>query len=250
MIVHAVKVLEDNYAYICEKDGQCWVVDPGQAEPVRNWLKQSRLEVLGFLITHHHADHMAGLPDLYEHHHQIYGDQQLTFQHQTVGHDEIIPLFEGIQARCIHLPGHTKEALAFLIGGHLFTGDVLFGGGIGRIFEGSAENMYLSLSRLMILPDTTKVYFGHEYTKANLRFALEVEPGNQCLQERARQAQTVVVTTPSTLGLEQATNPFLRVESHEVKHSIEQQFGQKNLSSVELLAKLREWKSTFDAGDV
>ncbi len=246
VIVHVIPVLRDNYAYVCERNGECWVVDPGAASPIQDWLSKRELLLKGFLITHHHHDHTGGLDDLMESGHQVYGDFQVELATDLIEDGSIVPMFAGIEAKCLHIPGHTLGAMAILVEGNVFTGDVLFGGGIGRIFEGTAEQMLESLDRLSQLPDQTQVYFGHEYTKSNLEFALQVEPSHQALLDRCQALGQLSCSTPSTIAIEKETNPFLRVREPRVIDAVSNWSGKRVESAVDCLRLLREWKNKFD----
>ena len=137
-------------------------------------------------------------------------------------------------------------AIGFLIDNNLFTGDVLFGGGSGRIFEGTAADMMLSLDRIAALNDDTSIYFGHEYTAGNLRFAATVEPKNADVHRRARLAGEV--TTPSSLGMEKDTNPFLRIDQPVVIDAINDYAQADIINRADRLGVLRSWKNAFDRG--
>jgi hydroxyacylglutathione hydrolase len=131
----------------------------------------------------------------------------------------------------------------------VFTGDTLFAGGCGRLFEGDAAMMLRSLSKLMALPDNTDVYFGHEYTEKNLRFALTLEPGNEALRTKHAWAvecgRTHQPTTPTTIGSEKATNPFFRWHSEELRATLHRQFPDLPLDDVSVFAKVRALKDAF-----
>ncbi len=246
MIVHVIPILRDNYAYVCEYEGACWVIDPGAALPIREWLSKHELLLKGFLITHHHHDHTGGLSDLVELGHRVYGDSQVELATDLIEDGSIIPMFTGIEAKCLHIPGHTLGAMAILVEGNVFTGDVLFGGGIGRIFEGTPEQMLESLDQLSQLPDQTQVYFGHEYTKRNLEFALQVEPSHQALLDRYQALGQLLYSTPSTIAIEKETNPFVRVRESAVMSAVSNWSGEQVTSAVDCLRLLREWKNKFD----
>jgi len=149
--------------------------------------------------------------------------------------------FGSHRARCIHNPGHTLGAISYLIEGCAFTGDTLFGGGCGRVFEGDAAMMHASLMRLAALPPDTRVCFGHEYTASNLRFAAAVEPDNAAIAERANQLATP--STPSTIAAERATNPFLRASEPAVIAAAKARGAAGDPVSV--FAAIRAWKDTF-----
>ena len=149
------------------------------------------------------------------------------------------------KVQVLEVPAHTRGAITFVIDGHAFTGDTLFTLGCGRLFEGDAAMMWASLSKLMKLPDDTKIWCGHEYTQSNGRFALSIEPGNQALKARMDEvnAQRAVgkPTVPATLGLEKQTNPFLRPDSAEIRKSL----GMENQDTVAVFHEIRERKNNF-----
>jgi hydroxyacylglutathione hydrolase len=155
----------------------------------------------------------------------------------------------GIELEVMEIPGHTRSHIAFHGGGMLFCGDTLFAVGCGRLFEGTPRQMHDSLTRLMRLPDATRVYCGHEYTLSNIRFALAAEPGNAALGElegRARlQRERGQPTLPSTVGQEKATNPFVRVGEPAVIASASRRVGKPLNDPVSVLAAIREWKNSF-----
>ncbi|MDC3181118.1 hydroxyacylglutathione hydrolase [Gammaproteobacteria bacterium] len=248
MIVHAIPVLRDNYAYVCEHQGECWVIDPGEASPIQAWLAERDLVLKGFLITHYHLDHTAGLADLYQDGHLVYGDWQVEQKTSMIEDKMSLKLFDGVEAYCMHLPGHTLGAMGFVIEDCVFTGDVLFGAGMGRIFEGSVAQMHASLMKLKQLPDHTKVYFGHEYTLQNLRFAMHVEPDHQGIKQRLKDVEQVGVSTPSHIKIERETNPFLRLDVDTVSSAVAKWAGKSDLTEDMCLKYLREWKNQFDEG--
>jgi hydroxyacylglutathione hydrolase len=212
MQVLAVSCLEDNYAYLIIKGTYAVCVDPSEAKPVVDALSTSRLQLRGIWLTHHHHDHIGGVGPLVEANPGI----------EVVGHksdasripkltrlveDGDVVEHDGFRATIIHNPGHTLGAISYVIDGCAFTGDTLFGAGCGRVFEGTMEMMHASLQKLAALPPDTKVYFGHEYTASNLKFAAHAVPGNAAIAARATALKTP--STPSTIGEELATNPFL-----------------------------------------
>jgi len=155
----------------------------------------------------------------------------------------------GIELEVSEIPGHTRSHISFHGGGMLYCGDTLFAAGCGRLFEGTPGQMHDSLSRLMRLPDDTRVYCGHEYTLSNVRFAKAVEPGNAALREleaRAkRQRDQDLPTLPSTIAQEKATNPFVRVREPAVIESANRYAGKTLMDPVSVLAVIREWKNSF-----
>lgn len=224
-VVHVVPCLSDNYAYLIEAgEGRAVVVDPSEAKPVREALAAKHLTLAGILATHHHLDHVGGVVELAEGRLPVVAGEidakKIDGVTKTVKHGEHFEL-AGLSIRALHVPAHTAGAIAFLVEGTpsaIFTGDTLFVAGCGRLFEGTAADMQRSLSQVLAPVDgDTRVYCGHEYTQANLRFAKTVEPENHAIDraiERAKRLRDAgEPTVPSTMTDERATNPFLR--SHE-----------------------------------
>lgn len=247
-----IPAFQDNYIWLLRKGASAVVVDPGDARPVLAVLEREGLSLSSILITHHHADHQGGVTDLLEHHpaevfgpalESIAGISKPLRDGNTVWLDSL-----GVDFRVLAVPGHTLGHLAYYGAGCLFCGDTLFAGGCGRLFEGTAAQMSDSLSRLAALPDDTAVYCAHEYTQANLRFALVVEPGNLRLQDRAAEVSAARAkgqpTVPSTIGLEKATNPFLRCREPEVVASVRRK-APAACDELTVFAALREWKNGF-----
>jgi hydroxyacylglutathione hydrolase len=247
MRVVSVPCLKDNFAYlVIDSDGQCAVVDPGEAGPIEAALVRENAQLTAIWATHHHADHVGGVPELVARHpgiEVVIGavDAPRT-SHVTRALDDGDTVKLGaLRARCIHNPGHTLGAISFVVEDCVFTGDTLFGGGCGRVFEGDAAMMHASLMRLAALPPATKVYFGHEYTASNLRFAAAVEPDNAQLAERTRSIASP--STPSTIAAERATNPFLR----SAEPSVVAAAGGRGAAGdpVSVFAAVRAWKDNF-----
>jgi hydroxyacylglutathione hydrolase len=246
-----IPCLTDNYAYLVCGDGLCAVVDPSEPEPVREALAARGLKLTHILNTHHHFDHTGGNLPLKE-----------QFGATVVGpakdRDRIPGIDEGVSedapwrfgervVRILEIPAHTRGHIAFAFedDGVVFTGDTLFAMGCGRLFEGTPEMMWASLSKLMRLDDETKVYCGHEYTLNNGRFALTLEPLNPDLRARMKEVEATRVrhapTIPSTIGLEKRTNPFLRPASAEIRKTL----GLEGASDVEVFAEMRRRKDSF-----
>ncbi|MBI4740928.1 MAG: hydroxyacylglutathione hydrolase [Betaproteobacteria bacterium] len=247
-----IPAFKDNYIWLLRGGASAIVVDPGDARPVLDVLERGALSLAAVLITHHHADHQGGIDDLLARFPaQVFGSAAESITGITTplhGGETIRIAAPDAEFRVIPVPGHTRGHLAYYGAGCLFCGDTLFGAGCGRLFEGSAAQMSGSLARLAALPDDTAVYCAHEYTEANLRFALAVEPGNQRLQDRVRDVSAArakgLPTIPSTLALEKATNPFLRCAEAEV---IAAARGRKAdvKNAAEVFAVLREWRNGF-----
>jgi hydroxyacylglutathione hydrolase len=164
-------------------------------------------------LTHHHYDHVGGVDELATDGVEViaHASDRYRLPKVTLGVEDQETVSLGpLRATIIHNPGHTLGGISYVIEGCVFTGDTLFGAGCGRVFEGTMEMMHASLQKLAKLPPETRVYFGHEYTAANLRFAAHVEPDNVEIAVRAR--AVVAPSTPSTIALELATNPFLRAK--------------------------------------
>ena len=212
--IKPIKSFTDNYIWMIKKNKDVVVVDPGDAIPVLNFLKEKNLNLKSILITHKHADHIGGIEDLLNHYPniKIYGPKNnFNFIYTIVNNDELLKINElNIEFRVIATPGHTLDHVVFADQDHLFCGDTLFGCGCGKLFEGSYSQMHSSLKTLSKLPTSIKVYCAHEYTKKNIEFALTQDKDNQYLIDRKRNLIGKDITLPSTLGEELKTNPFLR----------------------------------------
>jgi hydroxyacylglutathione hydrolase len=217
--------LADNYIWLLHDDhGRAIVVDPGEAGPVEAALAERGLRLEAILLTHHHADHIGGAAALRERHGAaVYApdDERIAAATRRVGDGDVVSLAEpAAHFEVIAVPGHTLSHVAYVGHGHLFAGDTLFSLGCGRLFEGTPAQMLDSLDRLAQLPEDTLLCCGHEYTEANGRFALTVEPDNPALATRLQDVAALRAegrpSLPVTLASELATNPFLRVDSGEV----------------------------------
>ncbi len=246
LTVTALRALTDNYIYVIRRphDDLCAVVDPSQAAPVLEELRRRPGHLAAMFLTHHHHDHVGGLKELLEHLGPIpvYGsrvDQARVAEISVPLDDEARVVCAGEAGVAMAIPGHTRGHLAYHFpgSGHLFCGDTLFGAGCGRVFEGTPEQMFRSLERLANLPETTRVWCGHEYTKANLRFARTVDPDNAALTER--DSRCVPPTVPLDLALEKRTNPFLRC----AQPALQEATGRTD--PVAVFAELRRRKDHF-----
>lgn len=215
-----IPVLKDNYIYILHGAGQTTVVDPSLAAPVLEVIKQEGWQLDYILSTHHHNDHVGGNMELKA----VTGAKIIGYAgdaHRIPGIDIKLQdndVFKvcGLDAEVIFIPGHTLGHIAYYFAqaSSLFCGDTLFSLGCGRLFEGTAQQMFSSLARIKALPKNTKIYCAHEYTESNGRFALSIMPENQDLKTRMQEVINLRTarksTIPSTLEIELKTNPFLR----------------------------------------
>ncbi len=237
MIVSAIPAFDDNYIWAIQpsETNGVIVVDPGAAEPVLDWLTQHHKKLLGILVTHHHWDHTNGIMPLVNLF-QVpvigpHGDHIEGISHAVTHGDTVTVPGTNCEFKVLATPGHTLDHLSYYTLGHVFVGDTLFSAGCGRMFEGTPEQFYQSLQCLAELPDDTNVYSAHEYTLANLKFALAAEPENNMIQDylaavTRRRAQGLI-TLPSSIGREKQVNPFLRA------------------TSAQQFAELRRWKDQF-----
>jgi hydroxyacylglutathione hydrolase len=249
----ALPAFRDNYIWLLAGAKAAAVVDPGEAAPVRAALEERRLMLAAVLITHHHADHMGGAAALaLQHGCPVFGPAGEAIEAVThplrEGQLAEIPRLE-IGFEVLEIPGHTAGHIAYFGHNIVFCGDTLFSAGCGRLFEGTAAQMYRSLAKLSGLPDTTAVCCGHEYTVANLRFARAVEPGNRDVMSYAAEAagwrSRNLPTLPSTLDRERRVNPFLRCSQPAVETAARRHVGRELPDPIEVFAVLRYWKDTF-----
>jgi len=250
-----IPAFKDNYIWALTNGRRAAIVDPGDARPVLDYLAREQLELVAILATHHHADHVGGVAGLILKHGRdipVYGPKNepiSTLTHPIAGGDRVaIPEF-GVEFEVLDIPGHTRAHIAYYGSKMVFCGDTLFACGCGRVFEGTPPQLHASLQKLAALPDDTLVYCGHEYTLANIRFARTVEPGNAALAVRERTDTTTREknhsTLPTTIGLEKATNPFLRCDQPEVVQAAGRHCGAALNDPVEVFTAIREWKNTF-----
>lgn len=250
-----IPAFNDNYVWAVEDGHSALVVDPGDAAPVVHWLEHRGLQLAVILVTHHHDDHIGGLPALRRRWPQarVWGpdDPRIDGLQHRVGDGERLGIAApALQFQVLAVPGHTRSHIAFHGHGVLFCGDTLFSGGCGRLFEGSPAQIHASLQHLTTLPDDTRVCCGHEYTLSNLRFALAVEADNPALQDHYRQVQAWreagLPSLPSRLGLERAINPFLRVGQPAIRQWLQAHAGLRaDADAVAAFAALRAAKDGF-----
>lgn len=254
MKIIGLPALSDNYIWmICDhKHQSAWAVDPGAAQPVLEFVERKALSLCGILLTHHHHDHSGGIADL------VHFNKELRI---FASHSSSIPgvnqsvregdQFEclGLTCRVMEIPGHTLDHIAFVLGDAIFCGDTLFSVGCGKVFEGTAKQMYYSLRRLSHLENHKQIYCGHEYTLKNLEFALVVEPHNLQLQTKYQEIKNLRdsdrPTLPSLLGEEKKLNPFLRCEEPGIMQAVENYCQKKLPGPVEVFFHLRQWKNSL-----
>ncbi|HLR78206.1 MAG TPA: hydroxyacylglutathione hydrolase [Burkholderiaceae bacterium] len=255
----AVPAFSDNYLWMVCKGDHAIVVDPGQAAPIQTILQQHQLTLDAILLTHHHHDHVGGVAELKASTQAtVYGPatEQLPACDRPMAEGDKVSL-PGVDLalQVLDVPGHTAGHIAYhgtLGAGQqpvLFCGDTLFAAGCGRLFEGSPEQMLASLTKLAALHSDTLVCCAHEYTLANLKWALAVEPDNAALRDRLHVASQLRAssrpTLPSTLQSELDTNPFLRTSQENVVAAAARHAGQSLDQPVAVFASLREWKNNF-----
>lgn len=260
--VRALNAFTDNYIWSIENNTQVAIVDPGDAEVCIHYLETHQKILNTILITHHHADHTGGIKQLLAYCKQkqwpitIYGpaNEKIPYCDSKLVENDCVNLPSlGIAFRVIDLPGHTLGHIAYFKDDEnnplLFCGDTLFSGGCGRLFEGTAKQMLTSLTKLKNLPEHTKVYCAHEYTQANLNFALIVEPNNKDLinynekVNKLREANQA--TIPTSIKVEKMINPFLRSHLPTIQNSAVAFNSSTQANSLDTFTTIRRWKDQF-----
>lgn len=246
-----IPCLSDNYAFLVRGNGRTAVVDVPEAAPVEAALAARGWGLDEIWITHHHGDHIAGVDELRAHHGaSVRGAAadagRLPALDHAHGEGDSFD-FAGAPVRVLEVPGHTVGHIAYYLAAAkaAFTADSLMALGCGRVFEGTMEQMWASLSKLAALPPETAICSGHEYTQSNARFALTIEPGNPALVERARRVAAARArgepTVPSVLAEELATNPFLRAGLAELKRSLDMD----RANDATVFGEIRRRKDSF-----
>jgi len=252
-----IPAFADNYIWLLRKGETVVVVDPGDAAPVIAHCEREGVRLAAILATHHHGDHVGGIARLRAHRPvPVYGPATETIPERThaLREGDLIEV-PGVDVRLsvVDIPGHTAGHIAYVARDEnpplLFCGDTLFAAGCGRLFEGTPAQMVESLGKLARLPEETRLYCGHEYTLANLRFARAVEPANVLLDEREQRERAKrdrgLPTLPSTIAEELATNPFLRTHEASVRAAAQQHAGRVLGDGVAVFAEVRAWKNAF-----
>jgi hydroxyacylglutathione hydrolase len=255
-----VEQLADNYAYLVIDGtrGVAGVVDVAEAGPVLDAARRENVRLVAILSTHHHFDHVGGNEDLLAAlpagSVEVYGfaEDRERIPGITRGLADGEEFLVGsLGGRAIFIPAHTRGHLAYWFAGEkvVFTGDTLFAGGCGRLFEGDAPQMMASLSRLAKLPDDTRVYCGHEYTVKNLEFAAMLEPSNAALERRRKEVADLRAagrpTVPTTIAIEKETNPFLRWTSPELAASVRARENAAGDDPASIFAATRRLKDDY-----
>ncbi len=253
-LVYQYPCLSDNFGVLVHDPatGRTAAIDVPEAEPTLKALALKGWTLSDILVTHRHADHVQGIPDVKKR----FPDARVV---APAGEADRVPLVDlkvkegdivmvgGLEARVVETPGHTIGHIVYYFEADklLFAGDTLFSIGCGRVMEAPMAVMWNSLEKLIALPEDTQVYCGHEYTIANAKFALTIEPGNALLKQHLEKAQAMIAagraTLPTTMGLELAINPFLRAQSAEVQKTV----GLVGKSAADVFAEVRERKNRF-----
>lgn len=252
--VEPINAFDDNYIWAIRDttENQVWVVDPGQAEPVLSYLKQHDATLAGILITHHHWDHTNGVAELVNVFSGItvYGPTQSKFSgitHPLDAGDTIHIM--TLSLTIIRTPGHTLDHICYTNNTLCFTGDTLFSAGCGRLFEGSAEQMWHSFQQFSQFSDSTLIYCTHEYTSANLAFAAAVEPNNDDIKAHIAWVTTQrakgLPSLPTNFGLERQINPFLRANLAHMCHQLPPHLACETQRPWDNFSAIRAWKDEF-----
>jgi hydroxyacylglutathione hydrolase len=244
-----IPAFEDNYIWLLQQGRNVVVVDPGDAAPVLATLQKNDWHLTAILITHHHHDHIGGVQALLAHTNvPVYapGYRTYPFPHTPVKEGDTVHLTDISQTfEVLWLPGHTLDHIAYVNNVYLFCGDVLFGAGCGRLFEGTPTQMLHSLDRIKQLPSETQVFCTHEYTLKNIQFARTLEPFNAALQVRESntilQRQQNIPTLPTTIAAEMATNPFLRCNEGEIRQTLAMQ----SQSEIDIFTRIRQLRNHY-----
>ena len=247
------RCLQDNFGVLLHDpdSGATAAIDAPEAAPVEAALQATGWKLTDILVTHHHRDHTGGIQALKDKYKcrvvaPAAEAEKIPAVDQTVREGDKIRV-GGLEGRVIETPGHTAGHISYHFASErmVFVGDTLFSIGCGRVIEGDPEMMWQSLLKLRALPDDTRVFCGHEYTAANIRFAKTIEPHNSFLLDREQEVAELIAsnkpTIPCYIGEERAANPFLRADAPEVAKSV----GLAGSPAWQVFAEIRERKNRF-----
>lgn len=253
--IQAIPALQDNYIWLihCVDTAKAIIVDPSEAAPVIKTLRDNQLTPVAILITHYHYDHVDGIAELVQQYQiPVYGPDNAFIPHITntvsVGSNLTIhPSFPAFSI--LDIPGHTAIHIGYLLQDMLFCGDTLFAAGCGKLLGGTAKQLFSSIQQLSLLPSETKLFCGHEYTQANLSFALAIEPNNPVIKQRIEETTKMQLANkpslPTTLKLELESNPYLRCDHPDVIQAAQQFAGCELTTPLAVFTALRTWKDRF-----
>lgn len=260
LIVKAIKAFNDNYIWCIHSKTTSHIalVDPGDAAVCIKFIEENKLQLSTILLTHRHNDHVGGVDELKAYCKKnnwpitVYGPTNEAQQFSDIkvkNNDEIIDNTLHLSYQVIDVPGHTLGHVAYLIEDNLFCGDTLFSAGCGRIFDGTSEDLFNSLTKIAALPEKTRVYCAHEYTMANLAFALTVDPTNEELINYYNQIKRLrdqnKSSIPTSICVEKKINPFLRCFDTNVQQSVTSYSNIKISTELDTFIQLRLWKNKF-----
>lgn len=250
--VFPIPAFTDNYIWCLHDDTFAVVVDPGDADPVEQYLRDNNLQLTHILLTHHHPDHTGGVAQLKRAGVTVFGpvSQRIANIDNAVSEGQQVNIPQlAIDFTVMEVPGHTREHIAYFGNTGLFCGDTLFSAGCGRLFEGTPAQMYQVFQRYAELPVDTKVFCTHEYTQANLDFALNLLPEDSAFLDYQQQVRTKRLsntpTLPTTIGLELQVNPYMRTAEPKFAAAINAKTGKMPETELEAFAAIRQLKDQF-----
>ncbi|QCZ28065.1 MULTISPECIES: hydroxyacylglutathione hydrolase [Enterobacteriaceae] len=251
MNLNSISAFQDNYIWVLSNDdGRCVIVDPGEAEPVLKAIEQNQWQPEAILLTHHHHDHVGGVAAICAKfpHLVVYGPAETQNKGTTrVVKDGEKILILGLEFSVIATPGHTSGHISYFSFPYLFCGDTMFSGGCGRLFEGTPSQMYQSFKKIDALPEDTLICCAHEYTLANMKFAMHILPEDTAIQEYYRKVNELRAknqkTLPVTLKNERKINLFLRTDDVDLVKKIKEETNM--LQPEDCFAWLRSKKDDF-----